>query len=77
MINNYRCDVSKISLVFYYLYKVKDVLAAVAFRLKLLLSKCLQGNYIHILKTEKCARKEKLERKMNIFIESGHLSLRV
>lgn len=74
MVNNYWCDVSKISLVFYYLYNVKGVLAAVAFRLKLLLSKCLQCNYIHTLMTEKCARKEKLEIKISIFIESGHLS---
>lgn len=59
MVNNYWCDVSKISLVFYYLNSMKGALAAAAFTLKLLLSKCLQCNYIHTLMTEKCARKEK------------------
>lgn len=77
MVNNYWCDVSKISLVFYYLYNVKAVLAAVALRLKLLLSKCLQCNYIHTPMTQQCARKEKLETKMRVLIESGHLSLGV
>lgn len=77
MVNNYWCDVSKISLVFYYLNNVKGVLAAAAFRLKLLLSKCSQCNYIHTLMIEKCARKEKKERKISVFIEPGHLSLGV